>query len=399
MKTINRCVFSAALSAVCGVGVARAGGFAPAVSYDGLSLSSGVLATSSSPGSVGWRDAWEVQDGTSAVNYRYSDANPLVYPGLQSTPGYASGGNSFQGSGRQLDTRFQGPWDTLGLVSSPFEFQRIDSGKIWVSVLLRKNTFNDTSPAFVSLHQSSIPWLTGFINPRLDIGYFGGEFGSGPGDVNGEKRLGLRFDSVAGDSSDTDLNSISSVALSEGQTALVVVGLDLVANTADLYINPPSLGGAEPATPDAQLNFGTLADGATFGVRSLAWYAGRDAGMGDLDEMRVGTTFASVTPGNVPAFIRGDFNFDGEVLDSDISLFVSALTGDFAGLVELFPERTEADFTFIGDFDGDGEVLDADITGFVNALLGGGGRTGVIPEPTAIGLLAPMAMLMGRRKR
>jgi len=100
-----------------------------------------------------------------------------------------------------------------------------------------------------------------------------------------------------------------------------------------------------------------------------------------------------------PSLLKGDFNFDGEVLDSDISLFVSALTGDFASLVAQFPTRTEADFTFIGDFNGDGEVLDSDITGFVAALLGGGGRVTAIPEPAALGLLAPLALLASRRRR
>ncbi len=101
----------------------------------------------------------------------------------------------------------------------------------------------------------------------------------------------------------------------------------------------------------------------------------------------------------VPAFLKGDFNFDGEVLDSDIQLFVSALTGDFSSLIALFPGRTEADFTFIGDFNGDGEVLDSDITGFVAALLGGGGRVAAIPEPAALSLLAPIGLLLARRRR
>ena len=111
-------------------------------------------------------------------------------------------------------------------------------------------------------------------------------------------------------------------------------------------------------------------------------------------------TFDNVTLTAVtPAFLKGDFNFDGEVLDSDISGFVSALTGDFASLIALFPARTEADFTFIGDFNGDSEVLDSDITGFVSALLGGGGRVGVIPEPAALSLLVPGMVLLRRRGR
>jgi len=111
--------------------------------------------------------------------------------------------------------------------------------------------------------------------------------------------------------------------------------------------------------------------------------------------------FDSFTINATPAttLILGDFDFDGEVLDSDIQLFVKALTGDFAGLIELFPTRTEAEFTFIGDFNGDGEVLDSDIGGFVAALLGGGGRVTAIPEPAALGLLAPVGLLLARRRR
>ena len=111
-----------------------------------------------------------------------------------------------------------------------------------------------------------------------------------------------------------------------------------------------------------------------------------------------GTNFSFVL-NPATTLLKGDFNFDGEVLDSDISLFVSALTGDFASLVAQFPTRSEADFTFIGDFNSDGEVLDSDITGFVAALLGGGGRVAAIPEPAALGLLAPLGLLLGRRRR
>lgn len=101
----------------------------------------------------------------------------------------------------------------------------------------------------------------------------------------------------------------------------------------------------------------------------------------------------------VAAPTLGDFDFDGEVLDSDISLFVKALTGDFAGLVALFPTRTQADFTFIGDFNADGEVLDSDIEGFVAALLGGAGRVTAIPEPAAVAFLAPSTLLLARRRK
>lgn len=120
-----------------------------------------------------------------------------------------------------------------------------------------------------------------------------------------------------------------------------------------------------------------------------------------VDEFRLGRTFLDVAPISLPpSLLPGDFNFDGEVLDSDIQLFVQALTGDFAGLVALFPDRTIEEFTFIGDFNDDGEVLDSDINGFVAALLGGGGRGAVvIPEPGTVGLLAAGVLALGGRRR
>ncbi len=131
------------------------------------------------------------------------------------------------------------------------------------------------------------------------------------------------------------------------------------------------------------------------GYIAIRWTAvdlsGQDDGLA-IDDLVLSTS-------TTPAFLKGDFNFDGEVLDSDITGFVSALTGDFTSLMAQFPNRTEADFTFIGDFNGDSEVLDSDINGFVAALLGGGGRIAAIPEPTSLGLiLAAVPMLTRRRK-
>ena len=140
------------------------------------------------------------------------------------------------------------------------------------------------------------------------------------------------------------------------------------------------------------------------GIDYYGWIAvdftSRDDVTGAITAYGYEDTGLSILAGQVggPALLKGDFNFDGEVLDSDISLFVQALTGDFAGLVATFPGRTAEEFTFIGDFNADGEVLDSDISGFVNALLGGGGRTGVIPEPSGLAVLALGAAVLVRRK-
>jgi len=158
------------------------------------------------------------------------------------------------------------------------------------------------------------------------------------------------------------------------------------------------------SSPTGNFRISAFINGGGHDFLSNQVLGGAPAGTGNFGEPRnvdfsavAGDQFFTVV--QTPSLLKGDFNFDGEVLDSDISLFVSALTGDFASLLAQFPTRSEADFTFIGDFNSDGEVLDSDITGFVAALLGGGGRVTAIPEPAALGLLAPLGLLVSRRRR
>jgi hypothetical protein len=78
---------------------------------------------------------------------------------------------------------------------------------------------------------------------------------------------------------------------------LVVVDLDLDTNTANLYIDPASLSGGAPATPDATFTFGS-----SLFTNTLQFGQGANAGGGaGFDELRVGTTFADVTPVPEPA--------------------------------------------------------------------------------------------------
>lgn len=104
-----------------------------------------------------------------------------------------------------------------------------------------------------------------------------------------------------------------------------------------------------------------------------------------------------------PDLIQGDFDLDGEVLDSDAPYFLMALAGDFEGIVAATGGQYSVnDAIYIGDFNGDGEVLDDDAAGFLIALAGGrpaAGGLGAIPEPAALGLLVPTLALSLRRTR
>lgn len=113
---------------------------------------------------------------------------------------------------------------------------------------------------------------------------------------------------------------------------------------------------------------------------------------------------------STPTFVVGDFNFDGGVDASDIDPFVVAANeGDpFAGYIAasqdafalLYPGQTLTSeiVNSIGDFNGDGGVDASDIDPFV-VFANNGGAVSAIPEPAALGLLAPVGLLLSRRRR
>lgn len=119
------------------------------------------------------------------------------------------------------------------------------------------------------------------------------------------------------------------------------------------------------------------------------------------------------TPGTVPLpttpdFVLGDFNFDGGLDGSDVDPFVLALSdldtylADFAAaFAELYPGLTldGSVVDVIGDFNSDGGFDGSDVDGFVEALSGGRPGASVIPEPAALGLMAPAGLLLTRRRR
>lgn len=113
----------------------------------------------------------------------------------------------------------------------------------------------------------------------------------------------------------------------------------------------------------------------------------------------------------VPAFVLGDFNFDGGVDASDIDPFVVAANeGDpFAGYIAsseaafglLYPGQTLTPeiVNQIGDFNGDGGVDASDIDPFVVFANNGGSGVAAIPEPATLGIVAMAGLLVGRRRR
>lgn len=122
---------------------------------------------------------------------------------------------------------------------------------------------------------------------------FSGRLGAKSVNALANFRLGILNTStgtlVYGESSD----------LSFGTTYLVVVKVDRSTTpiTASLWVNPASLGGADPA--GAIIN--TSGTGAIASFASICLRNSSGTPKVEIDEIRVGTTFASVTPENLPA--------------------------------------------------------------------------------------------------
>jgi hypothetical protein len=88
----------------------------------------------------------------------------------------------------------------------------------------------------------------------------------------------------------------TTVAATVGQTYLMVLRIRfagvLASNTVDLFINPWPLGGDAPSVPTASLS----TNAANFKFSRIMWYPGYGVNQGSLDEFRLGTTYAAVTP-------------------------------------------------------------------------------------------------------
>ncbi len=174
-------------------------------------------------------------------------------------------------------------------------------------------------------------------------------------------------------------------------TLLVVkltIGPEANDDFADLYINPTP-GGAVPATPDIA---GYAFDEGQAGGRAIDEIRlGSQASPLYADEIRIGATFADVTPA-AGGGLSADFNTDGivDLLDLDIlggnwQMVGTASTGDANG-------------------DGTVDLLDLDLLGaqwqqsgsFAEALAASGIA---VPEPASAALLAMGALALTRRRR
>ncbi|MFN4242102.1 MAG: hypothetical protein ACK4PI_02575 [Tepidisphaerales bacterium] len=114
-------------------------------------------------------------------------------------------------------------------------------------------------------------------------------------------------------------------------------------------------------------------------------------------------------PDPPPSSELGDFNFDGFIDAGDIDPFLEALleSAPYAEFIANYGSAYTAQYggtltpdvvVAFGDFDANGIFDAGDIDPFVEAVLSSRPGMSAIPEPAALGLLAPATLLLVRRR-
>lgn len=233
-----------------------------------------------SAGGSGWASNWQVQDNnTSLPGYQaMASSSSLTYADLQTIGNRIGGGINYLAAGRRLQTGIDGPFADYVTEQEDAIGAATNGQVLWASVLMNKTQDNDTDIS-AYFHSDNLGWCFNCTQNRIGMGYYGAE-----SNVNGQRKWGLLL-------GNTVINTDVNVQL--GQTALLVLKLSFQAGSTaiELFVNPNQIGGSAPASPSLAYN-----SPEPLLIRSFAYYGGSDPGNSQLDEIRLGTSYACVTP-------------------------------------------------------------------------------------------------------
>jgi hypothetical protein len=275
------------------VGVTPAGAILNA--YDSLAVASNGAATGPLNGATngwGWKSvngniAWDVQNRM--PGYQVVTTTPLTYTAgsrtLVTNGGYGVGGDSWTSAGRVLDTgspSIPGSGSFVDYVKSfpdpPISRNMVgkEGTNIWASMLVRNDASDDYRAEF---HAWDVAWS---INTAPNY----------PGRAGVILNNGAWYLRVIDAAHNTNMVS-TGVACSNGQTCLMVFNFkfDTAGDMVDLYVNPSSIGGNPPSVPTCS----TTNSGDVYFL-SFSFYPGSGPNRGAVDEIRLGDSFATVSP-------------------------------------------------------------------------------------------------------
>lgn len=244
---------------------------------------------------AGWTQGWQVQNYNAATytdGYKLGALLPLRPGSIRTLGSYAVGGRGYEMTTRALDVNSFGSFVAIG--SNPAAIGQ-DGTTLWMSVLLRKET-NDNAPVRFDLVNAD--GSAEFSRVDVGVGYYGTMSNAG-----GQRYWTL---AVLRDVATSAIDFVqTNVPVVVGQPVLLVLKMKFGATDRfDLFVNPGVLGAAAPTTPDATW---TTTGAPDIRFRSARFRTGLGLGFdndgtsnglnkGSLDEVRIGDSFAAVTP-------------------------------------------------------------------------------------------------------
>jgi hypothetical protein len=249
---------------------------------------------------TGWAGAWQNSNTAPTDSYKLGTASPMLPSNLRTLGNYAVGGYGYSAAFRALSTSAFGYFTALG--SSPAAIGQ-NGTTLWMSCVLRKDT-NDNAPVRVDLVNNTA--VENFDRIDVGVGFYGGAISRNAGTRYWTLAV-LRDNPTAGTPGIDYVRSNVPVVI--GQPALLVLKMTFGATDHfDLFVNPSSLGGTAPATPNATFTTSGAQDILFRSVRFRAGLgydypndgANNGVNKGSLDELRFGDTFAAVTPTLAP---------------------------------------------------------------------------------------------------
>jgi hypothetical protein len=234
----------------------------------------------------GWARGWDQGEHSKASYYAFSNTSPMRFSSLATSGNYLL--RRQWDLGRVLDLK-------QAAVAPLVQGEHIAKAGtvVWVSALVRLDaTGKNNDMAAITLHRSGLGYH--FYG---ETAWFAAAFPS-----RGHTNWGLWVAPGNTDPFPGEQGAVvhaTNKAATLGVAQLVVVKVEISGGTSDkvsLYVDPPSLGGNEPSTPDAMAMTGQTARFRAFAVAGTSYDNVASAFPVSIDEVRIGTSFAAVTP-------------------------------------------------------------------------------------------------------
>jgi len=241
---------------------------------------------SQSTNGFGWLGSWVVQ-GAANYGYAITNAPTMGYVDggakiLLTNGMLAVGGDAYTSSGRRLPVSqtyepptVYNPYRkiTYNQYGGTEPMIGADGTELWFSALVRQQANNNSYA--LQLTPQGVAWVPNG-NPRIQIGLNGGVWELLCADTNG-----------------VTYTASTGVSRTLNQTYLMVMRMAFADgnDVVDLFVDPPQIGGLPPVTPSASV---TSTNDLYF--RTFRFYPGSGQNNGYVDEVRIGETYADVTP-------------------------------------------------------------------------------------------------------